>query len=140
MANGHSKWSAFPLQDPGFHVVELESQKLGASLLGKPVPMYVRTSALVTNLSVHVKLGRENGAVWVTTLDNAKPVPGADVRISNCKGDEIWRGKTDARGIAMLPKPLEDECRNNYVDGRISGFFVSAARPMKRPRRYGRLR
>ncbi|WP_050460547.1 alpha-2-macroglobulin family protein [Herbaspirillum autotrophicum] len=115
-----------PLQEPGFHVVELESQKLGASLLGKPVPMYVRTSALVTNLSVHVKLGRENGAVWVTTLDNAKPVPGAEVRISNCKGDEIWRGKTDARGIAMLPKPLEDECRNNYVDGRISGFFVSA--------------
>ncbi|MEO6918564.1 MAG: MG2 domain-containing protein [Collimonas sp.] len=117
-----------PLKDPGFYVVELESQKLGAALLGKAAPMFVRTSALVTNLSVHVKIGRQNGAVWVTTLDNAKPVSDADVRISDCRGTELWRGKTDKTGIAMVPEFPEDVCRNGEQSesGQISGLFVSA--------------
>src|SRR5450830_386639 len=116
-----------PLQDPGFYVVELQSQKLGASLLGKAAPMYVRTSALVTNLAVHVKQGRENGAVWVTTLDTAKPVADAEVRVSNCRGEELWRGKTNASGVAMINKRIDDICaRGGNEDGAINGLFVSA--------------
>ncbi|WP_034297730.1 alpha-2-macroglobulin [Herbaspirillum sp. RV1423] len=116
-----------PLRDPGFYVVELASQKLGASLLGKPAPMYVRTSALVTNLSVHVKTGRENSAVWVTTLDTARPVADADVRISNCRGEELWRGKTGATGVAMVARRIEDVCASGKTeDGAIGGLFVSA--------------
>ncbi|MBP0599586.1 Ig-like domain-containing protein [Herbaspirillum sp. LeCh32-8] len=118
-----------PLKDPGFYVVELESQKLGASLLGKPQPMYVRTSALVTNMAVHVKLGRANGAVWVTRLDNARPVADAEVRVSNCDGVQIWQGKTDARGVAVMPA-LEDACANRPYSAAnadsINGLFVSA--------------
>ena len=38
--------------------------------------MYVPTAALVTNLSVHLKWGREASLVWVTTLDDARPVGG----------------------------------------------------------------
>ncbi len=49
---------------------------LGASLLdarhGAARTMYVRTSALVTNLGVHFKLGRENALAWVTTLDKGQ--------------------------------------------------------------------
>lgn len=118
-----------PLKDPGFYVVELESRKLGASLLGKPQPMYVRTSALVTNLSVHVKLGRANGAVWVTRLDDAKPVADAEIRVSNCDGTQLWQGKTNASGVAMMPV-LEDACVNRGYSAenadKISGLFVSA--------------
>ncbi|HTD06696.1 MG2 domain-containing protein [Undibacterium sp.] len=119
-----------PFKDPGFHVVELESRRLGAALLGKSQPMYVRTSVLVTNLAVHLKLGRENAAVWVTTLDNAKPVADADVRISDCKGKELWRGKTDKNGLAISPKAIEDVCQ--YSDsredrqGQMNGLFASA--------------
>lgn len=116
-----------PFKAPGFYVVELESQKLGAALLGKPVPMYVRTSALVTNLSVHVKVGRENAAVWVTTLDSAKPVADADVRISDCLGRQVWRGRTNRIGVANVPQVLEDACsKSGNGEGRINGFFVSA--------------
>ena len=61
---------------PGFHVVEIASQKLGTSLLderyGASRTMYVRTSALVTNLGVHFKLGRENALAGVTTLDKGQ--------------------------------------------------------------------
>ena len=44
-----------PLKEPGFHVLELQSEILGARLLGKSVPMYVPAAALVTNLAAHFK-------------------------------------------------------------------------------------
>ncbi len=77
---------------PGFHVVEIASPLLGASLLdarhGAARTMYVRTSALVTNLGVHFKLGRENALAWVTTLDKGQSVEGARVRVSDCNGKQ----------------------------------------------------
>ena len=116
-----------PLPEPGFYVMELASQRLGAALLGKPAPMYVRTSALVTNLAVHLKVGRENGAVWVTTLDGARPVAGADVRISDCFGKPLWRGVTGADGVAMVPQQLDVDCGSQRYDERlVQGLFVSA--------------
>jgi uncharacterized protein YfaS (alpha-2-macroglobulin family) len=116
-----------PLPQPGFYVMELESQRLGAALLGKPAPMYVRTSALVTNLAVHIKVGRENSAVWVTTLDSAQPVANADVRIADCFGKPLWRGVTGADGVAMVKQQLDPECGNVRYDERlVQGLFVSA--------------
>nr|WP_314624589.1 MG2 domain-containing protein [uncultured Noviherbaspirillum sp.] len=116
-----------PLPGPGYYVMELASQRLGAALLGKPAPMYVRTSALVTNLAVHLKVGRENGAVWVTTLDGGKPVAGADVRISDCFGKPLWRGVTGADGVAMVPQQLDVDCGSQrYEERLVQGLFVSA--------------
>ena len=116
-----------PLPAPGFYVMELESQRLGAALLGKPAPMYVRTSALVTNLAVHVKVGRERSAVWVTTLDGGQPVAGAEVGISDCFGKPLWRGVTGANGVAMVAQQLDPECGNGNYDQRlVQGLFVSA--------------
>ncbi|HLX01480.1 MAG TPA: alpha-2-macroglobulin, partial [Trinickia sp.] len=113
-----------PVGKPGFYVIELASPALGASLLGKPAPMYVRTAVLVTNLGVHLKEGRENSVVWVTTLDKGQPVPNADVRVSDCNGDEIASGKTDARGLLTIDGPLE--AKRRCADDRFNGFFVSA--------------
>lgn len=91
-----------PIAEPGYHVVEIESLRLGQSLLDKRAPMYVRTGVLVTNLGVHFKLGRENSLVWVTTLDRGKPVEGADVVVNDCRGAKLWSGKTDAQGLAKV--------------------------------------
>jgi uncharacterized protein YfaS (alpha-2-macroglobulin family) len=79
-----------PLEAPGLYVVELASPQLGASLLGRATPAYVATAALVTNLSVHFKWGRESSLVWVTTLDNAEPVAKAHVSIRDCEGTVRW--------------------------------------------------
>ncbi len=115
---------------PGFHVVEIASPLLGASLLdaqyGPARSMYVRTSALVTNLGVHFKLGRENALAWVTTLDKGQPVAGARVAVSDCTGKALAQATTDAQGRAqfdgLLPEP--PQC---YSDGGGSeGYFVSA--------------
>ena len=114
----------------GFHVLEIASQKLGQSLLdvklGAQRTMYVRTSALVTNLAVHFKLGRENGLAWVTTLDKGKPVAGASVRVSDCRGKEIATGTTNAQGIApfsgLSPEPPSCNTENVHTQA----YFVSA--------------
>ena len=44
---------------PGFYVVELASPVLGQALLGRKAPRYVAAAALVTNMAVHFKWGRE---------------------------------------------------------------------------------
>ncbi len=104
---------------PGFHVLEIASKKLGDALLderyGTSRTMYVRTTALATNLAVHFKLGRENALAWVTTLDRGSVVPNAAVRVSDCRGREIARGTTDARGIATLTgiSPNAPSCSAN---------------------------
>jgi uncharacterized protein YfaS (alpha-2-macroglobulin family) len=111
-----------PLLEPGYQVLELESRRLGQALLDKPQPMFVRTGVLVTNLAVHFKQGRENAAVWVTTLDRGRPVADAEVAVSGCDGKLIWRGRSDARGLAPVPQALQAPA--GCSDER--GLFVSA--------------
>ena len=115
---------------PGFSVVEIASPLLGAALLdarhGQGRTMYVRTSALVTNLGVHFKLGRENAMAWVTTLDKGQPVAGARVRVSACDGQELASAETDAQGMARLSglSPQPPQCDGEGAWRRA--YFVSA--------------
>lgn len=102
-----------PLTRPGFYVVELASPKLGAALLTGSHPgatggevYHVSTAALVTNLSVHFKHGRESSLVWVTALDSGAPVANAQVSVQDCSGKEHAKALTDARGLARLPIQL----------------------------------
>ncbi|HZP92265.1 MAG TPA: MG2 domain-containing protein [Burkholderiales bacterium] len=92
-----------PLRKPGFYVVELASPRLGAALLGgRNRPYYVQAGALVTNLSVHLKWGRESSLVWVTALDTGRPVAKAQVAVQDCAGKVYYRGETDAQGRARI--------------------------------------
>lgn len=116
--------------EPGFHVLEVASQQLGSSLLdarhGSNRTMYVRTSALVTNLAVHFKLGRENSLAWVTTLDKGTPVANANVKVSDCRGNELATAVTDAKGIANI-KGLSTKAPACQIEGHYNqAYFVSA--------------
>ena len=117
-----------PLKEPGFYIVELESEILGASFLGKQTPMYVPTAVLVTNLSVHFKWGRESSLIWVTALDTGEPVKDAEVAVKDCTDRVLWQGKTNTDGIAKINAALPSasdlpDCKYNSI-GR--GFFVTA--------------
>ena len=121
----------------GFHVLEIASKNLGTSLLderyGANRTMYVRTSALVTNIGVHFKLGRENAVAWVTTLDTGKPVANARVAVSDCQGKEVATAVTDAQGVAKLagvPSQasvclVRGDSEDEYSEGRRA-YFISA--------------
>jgi hypothetical protein len=110
-----------PLKKPGFYVVEFASDRLGATLHGEQKPYYVSSSALVTNMAVHLKQGRESSLVWVTRLDNAQPVANAAVRVSTCEGRSLWEGKTDSKGMAHIEETLPDAYYNH-----CSGLLATA--------------
>lgn len=114
-----------PLPKPGFYVVEFASDRLGAALHGKNKPYYAYSSALVTNLAVHFKKGRESSLAWVTQLSDAKPVAGAIVHVADCRGNLIWEGSTDDQGMARIEKSIPPQPWNvcRHTDG---GLIVTA--------------
>jgi alpha-2-macroglobulin len=116
-----------PLKKPGFYIVEIKSEILGAALLEDKRPMYVASAALVTNLSVHFKWGVQSSIVWVTTLDQAKLVNGAHVEIRDCNGRVLWRGETDKDGIARpIGVPSQADLRDCMYSRYGSGLMVTA--------------
>ena len=112
-----------PLEKPGFYVVEFASNRLGAALHAENKPYYVASSALVTNMAVHLKAGRESSLVWVTQLDNAKPVAKAAIRVSTCDGRPLWQGETDAQGMAHINEELAVSAREYQG---CEGWLVTA--------------
>ena len=118
-----------PLSGPGYHVVEVSSPRLGAALLARPAPMYVRTGVLVSNLSVHAKLGRDNALVWVTSLDKGRPVRDAEVGVSDCTGTRLWSGRTNAQGLARIEQALVVRRDERCLLG--EGLFITARQALK---------
>ncbi len=106
-----------PLSGKGFHVVEFASPALGSALLGRPVPRYVAAGALVTDMAVHFKWGREGSLVWVTSLADAAPVANAAVRISDsCTGRLLASGTSDASGLVRIGAVLGDPLTGGSCD------------------------
>jgi uncharacterized protein YfaS (alpha-2-macroglobulin family) len=115
-----------PLAQPGYHVLELKSPRLGQSLLDPSQPMFVRTGALVTNLGLHFKLGKDDSLVWVTSLDKGQPVEGAQIAVYDCRGKSLWNGRTDARGLARIDRPNLDRESGTGECIAESGLFITA--------------
>lgn len=116
-----------PLKEPGFHVIEIASPKLGQALLGEARPRYVDTTALVTDLAVHFKWGREGSLVWVTRLSSGATVSGADLKIlDGCGGTTHWTGKTGEDGTARIEKDLPAPKGWESCDGDQHPLMVSA--------------
>lgn len=122
-----------PVSRPGYHVLELASPALGQALLRLPDEeadeartMYVRTGVLVTDLSVHAKIGRENALVWVTRLSDGQPVANAQVSVRNCNGTEYFSGTTDERGIVEIDQYLSSTSCNDF--GSWDQFLFISAR------------
>lgn len=106
-----------PLKEKGFHIVEVASPELGAALLGRKATRYVSAAALVTNMAVHFKWGRENSLAWVTSLDTGLPVAGAAVQVSDsCTGKLLARGTADKSGRLAFPAGLPQPETYAYCD------------------------
>lgn len=108
-----------PLRKPGFYVVELSSPLLGKALNGTRRTAHVRSAALVTNMAAHLKRGAQSSLVWVTSLDQGKPVARARVAVRDCAARLLWSGVTGPDGLAHIRAELP---RANCGDQ----LFVSA--------------
>ena len=116
-----------PLTRPGFYVVELASPTLGTALLGRNVPRYVAAGALVTNMAVHFKWGRESSLAWVTALDTGKPVSGAAVRVTDsCTGKTLATGTSDAQGRVAVGGALVDPETYGSCTSSMPPLMISA--------------
>ncbi|MBC8118886.1 MAG: alpha-2-macroglobulin, partial [Burkholderiaceae bacterium] len=119
-----------PLPQRGLYAVEIASTRLGQALHaeadGQIRPYYVSGGALVTNLAVHFKHGRESSLAWVTRLDDGKPVSGAQVRVTDCLGRRWWDGATDANGIARIERELPPQNRWQDCPHAPNAYLVSA--------------
>ncbi|MBB4153653.1 hypothetical protein GGQ80_001559 [Sphingomonas jinjuensis] len=116
-----------PLGKPGFYVVELASPVLGRALLGRDAPRYVATAALVTNMAVHFKWGRERSLAWVTSLDTGRPVAGALVTITDsCTGAKLMHGTTDRSGGVLTAPGLPAPETYGSCEGENHPLMVSA--------------
>ncbi|MEN9560167.1 MAG: hypothetical protein RLZZ502_1378, partial [Pseudomonadota bacterium] len=104
-----------PLTEPGFYLVEVASPKLASAYLDKPdQTYYVRTSVLVTNMSVHLKYSEAGALAWVTSLDKGQPVSGAEVTLWDCQQQVLWRASTNDSGVAKTEKLARpaDSCKD----------------------------
>ena len=88
---------------PGLHVLELP---LPASTAPSE-RRFVLGAVMATNLAIDFQHGYESSLVWVTAIDDATAVANADVRLSDaCADRPLWRGRTDADGLARIDGPL----------------------------------
>ncbi len=116
-----------PLDKPGFYVVELASPALGQALLGRKATRYVSAGALVTNMAVHFKWGRNGSLAWVTALDSGAPVGGANVRITDsCTGEEYAEGRTDGQGRLVVKSGLPEPETYGSCNGTVHPLMISA--------------
>ncbi len=123
-----------PVTAPGFYFFEAESPVLGEQLTTNAQPMYVRSTALVTNMAVHLKTSDTGALVWVTRLDDAQPIPHANIRLSACDNKEIATGQTDDKGVFHFKGKLP-ELKNCAYDK--YAYMASATLAKEHPMSYG---
>jgi len=77
---------------------------------------YLKAVLQVTNLGISAKYSAENNLIWVTSLREGIPVPGAQVEILGDDNKVRWRGKTDLEGKVKTPgwKPLGIKSRDKW--------------------------
>ncbi len=92
------------VKQKGLHLVELSSPLIAGTLLQNQPNFFISTAVLVTNLSAHLKIGQTESMVWVTTLDRAEVVEGAQVIFYDCSGQPIEKGITNSKGIFLTSK------------------------------------
>lgn len=122
---GDMEFVGVPLSRPGLHVVRADSaafaQYIGTRLPNsnqrrEAAPLERYDLVQVTNLNPSASISDYGASViWVTAFDTAKPVPGADVAVYSCNRELLWRGRTDAQGLAWPNESLRGKlaCSDN---------------------------
>ncbi len=113
---GAMEFVGVPLTAPGLHVVRADSAAFSDYMGNRkplpgerpdPGPFQRYTVVQATNLNPDARFSDIGASsVWVTALDTALPVPAAEVAIYSCKRELLWRGRTDAQGLAQPGEAL----------------------------------
>jgi len=68
-------------------------------------PSMRRASTLVqvADFVVHAKIGHANSAAWLTGMQDAQSIAGAEVELLNKHGQRLWKGTSDKQGLVSMP-------------------------------------
>lgn len=66
-------------------------------------PAVRRALVQVTDTALIAKTGPLETLIWASSLRSAEPLAGADVRLLDAQGKELWAGRTDPQGLARSP-------------------------------------
>ncbi len=91
----------------GFGLVQVRVQTDNVPPATEPISQ----SALVqvTDLSITAKTSPSDTLVWVTSLSERTPLSGVEVLAISADGETIWKGLTDATGLAVGPVTFTNE-------------------------------
>lgn len=70
---------------------------------GKPVERVQRSLVQVSDLGLSLKLGADGGLAWLTSLSGGGPLEGVALELRDRKNRVLWKGLSDAQGLAQLP-------------------------------------
>lgn len=64
---------------------------------------YLKSLIQVTHMGITAKFSPNDNLIWVTSLKDATPVPGASVELRNDSNQVLWTGTTDKDGFVKSP-------------------------------------
>jgi hypothetical protein len=101
-----------------FYAVRVKGRTIGSdSTTSGPIAL-----VQVTDLGVHARVGTNDGAVWVTGVNDGMPKQGATVVLFDSRGNPLDTARTDARGLARLGGwATSARAANNNDDDPYSG-------------------
>ncbi|MBW2734797.1 MAG: Ig-like domain-containing protein, partial [Deltaproteobacteria bacterium] len=100
----HAKTLTLPR---GLSRITLSSAQLLLPAKNKGGPLQkVRIERFVTltDLGLHARMTPFGVTVWVTTLRDGRALAGTEVTLRDTRGKLLWRGKTDALGVAQASR------------------------------------
>ena len=98
---GLSLATGLPGKKPGLVFVELHAPDL--KKISRYANPYRRLLVQVTDLGITARYDTDRVLALVTGLQSGAPIPDAPVRLVTDGGKTLWRGKTDANGLAEAP-------------------------------------
>lgn len=85
---------------------------------------YLKSLIQVTHMGITAKFSPDDNLIWVTSLRDASPVPGASVELRNDSNQVLWTGTTDRDGFVKSPGwgklGLHHEEDDSYYDYRTA--------------------
>ncbi|MEP6621782.1 MAG: Ig-like domain-containing protein [bacterium] len=92
--------NAMRVGTPALFAVRFSGRAAGATITSDAGTALIQ----VTDLGVHAKIGANEGAVWVTGVNDGKVRAGAAVALFDSHGRKLATAKTDAEGLARFER------------------------------------
>ncbi len=85
-----------------------------------------------SSMGLSLKRGPGKSLAWATDLDTGKALPGVELQLVGKEGRELWRGTTDAEGLAALPGEEELPGKEIFLTARDGSSFSVLYGDMRR--------